>query len=148
MLWVQRADVAQERRGQHVAIPLRKHFVPRLGGHKRQLLATRRNLDTYALEREPVKRERAEVEKVRPIGDLGKVRAAGQLDRNHSVKCREIELEALHESRQIRDHKNRFFLISPDESENLAVFGIEELHRPAAECLEPSAHRDEPLCPP
>ena len=37
---------------------------------------------------------------------------------------REIDLEALHEPRQVRDDEDGLFFIPPYEREDLAVFGV------------------------
>src|ERR1700719_2306169 len=73
----------------------------------------------WLFDREPEETVRSESQQVRQISDRGERRAAEQLDRRRPLELGEIELDVLHESREIGDYQYLFVFISADEGQHM-----------------------------
>ena len=102
----------------------------------------------FGLQREPVKRVRAERQKIRLVGDRRKFRAAKKLNGHQRLKRGQIQFNRLDEARQIGDDQDDFVLVTADAGENLPVFGMQKFNRAAAERVLPLVKRDQAPHPP
>ena len=78
---------------------------------------------------EPIKAVRRQSKEISEFADGRKDRSGIELDRNAADKCRQIKFDRLRAMRDIGDAKQRFAIIFPQISQNLAVFRIEERER-------------------
>jgi len=86
-------------------------------------------------QKKPVEAVSVERQQVGQVADRRKVRAAEQLDRDAAPEAREIKFDGLRGTRQVDDAQDRLALVFPEVGENLAVAGIQEVERAAAEGL-------------
>ena len=100
------------------------------------------------LEGEPIEQMRAQRERVGAIGHLGKRRATEQLDQREALVLREVDLDVLHEARQVGDHQDVLVFERTDERHHAVVVGVQKLDRPAPEGSKLLAQSDEPSHPP
>ena len=84
---------------------------------------------------------------VRELADRRERRAARHLDRHAALEPREIELDRLRRAREVRDAQHGFAVVLAQVREHLAVAGLEENERAAAERLEALADLDQAARP-
>src|SRR5262249_61291012 len=85
------------------------------------------------LQPEPVKTVRPEREEVGQLADLWEARLADDLDRRPAHVLAQIQLERLHEAREVVDHQHCLADALADVDQHLLVLGMAELRRAAAE---------------
>ncbi len=100
------------------------------------------------LDAEPVEVVPAESEQVWAVADHRELGASHQLDGDHPLHGREIELDVLNVARQIRDHEDDLVLEAAHEGKHTRVRRVKELDRAASERTEALPERDEALGPP
>ncbi len=91
---------------------------------------------------------RSEGDEVGQIADRRKLGLAKKLNRHFAAEFREIELDTLNKSRQIRDGKNNFIVQPADKNQYPAVARIEKLGAAATKGAGTFAQQDEPFGPP
>src|SRR5207245_6078 len=101
-----------------------------------------------ALEDEPVECERAEIQEIRAVGNLGESRAARQFHRHHPSELRKVELKALYEPRQIRHDKNQLVFVASYKCQNLPILWVQKFDCAATECSIAPSRGDQSLHPP
>ncbi len=73
--------------------------------------------------------------------------ATDELDRRPAVVAREVQLDVLRETAQVRDAQDGHAIVLPQVGKDSAVVGMDELEGAAAEDRMGAAHADEPLHP-
>jgi hypothetical protein len=100
------------------------------------------------LEGEPIEDVRAERQHVRPVADRRERRSAEQLDRDHPLVLRQVDLDVLHVAREVRDDENSLLLVASHERDRARVVGIQKLDRAAPESAKLLPQGDETPHPP
>src|SRR5579863_5019409 len=91
---------------------------------------------------------RSEGQQVRLLADCRKSSLAKELNRRHALEPTEVQLDELHETREVRDHQDALVVIGADEGQDARIVGAQKLDGPASKRLEALAHGDEPPNPP
>src|SRR5262245_50376021 len=91
---------------------------------------------------------RAKRQPIRLFTDSREGGASEQLNWNHILELRQLELDRLRKPGKIRDHDNVFFPIAPYESQNFPVFRLKKLKRTSSERLVAFAQSEGLLHPP
>ena len=122
--------------------------------HVARLPCDRAAQHPHRLHREPVEGVRAESKEIGLVADRWKVAPAEHLDRLLPLEGGEVEIRVLHEAGEVGQHQDRLALVcrsaprvAPDEGQDLAVLGVEELERAATEGRVLLAQLDEPPGP-